>query len=188
MGSDDLFCARTARAYLPYLTDPVPYAGLRDLYFYDLIDGRMGYFPGYLDRMTELGNRLGEPAGCGRLIPAVYLHRLGWELWSPRPWKAARNLKHHPVARRQLGMDHSSFRRIAAVAPPCPLISLQDVRGFAADLKGLGNLWDYRHTNPKPLPHGQTADALRAKLPDDLRTAILGFRGAERVAAVAAVA
>lgn len=178
MGSDDVFCERTARAYR-WALQGEPYLGLTDLYYYQTVDGRIGYFPGYLDKDTgRLGNRLGEAAGPARLIPATYLQKLGWELWSERPYFSKRDPRY-----RQRGMDHSSFRRMAMVAPPMPLVTLRELGATALDLKGPDNLWSIEETNARPLPAGETVETVLGRLPEDLRAMILALRqSAEAVA------
>jgi len=168
MGSDDVFCEAVARAYRPYFTRE-PYVGLRDFYYLQTVDGRTGYFPGY--RKLE---RTQEPTGSGRLIPAAYLQRLGWELWSSKPW-----FKKHAGYRKALqnhGIDHYSFRRLAMVAPPCPLITVRDLPGTALSCKGQGNLWQFEHTHPKPLPAGETSAGMVGRLPPDIVMALQAFR------------
>lgn len=129
MGSDDVFCERIARAYLPFFIE-TPYVGLEDFYFYHTKDRRFGYWGGY-----ETARRKGEPAGGGRVVPAGHLDHLDWKLWSDG--------KDH-------GMDHSAFQRLrdVGIGHP-PLISCRSLEGCAVSLKGPVNLWSMEQVRPK---------------------------------------
>lgn len=171
MGSDDVFCASTAAAYRRYLAN-FPFTGLADFYYYHTLDGRAGYFPGY--RRPE---RAGEPSGSGRLIPAEFLQRLGWELWNPKPW-----FRKHAGYRRGLknhGVDHYSFQRLKLVTDHPPCILLRTIDGTAVSLKGQGNLWQFEHTHPRPLPNGETTEQMLERLPADVLAGIRALRPAE---------
>ena len=130
MGSDDVFCERTARAYLPFFED-IPYVGLKDFYFYHTVDGRFGYWGGYVTQ-----RRLGEPAGGGRVLPAGHLEHLDWRLWADG---------------KDRGMDHSAFQRLRDVGIEFPpLISCRALEGCAVSLKGPVNLWTLEQVRPTP--------------------------------------
>ena len=149
MGSDDVFCERVARAYHPFLNEPTPYVGLLDLYFYVLRSRRMGYWAGY-----HQAHRIGEPAGCGRVIPRAYLDALDWRLWNET---------------QNRGVDHSSFKRLAdAVIPHPRLIGVRELDGCAVDLKNGDNLWTYEQVGPKDEPDASVLE----RLPADIREAI----------------
>ena len=129
MGSDDVFCERIAQAYLPFFTE-TPYVGLEDFYFYHTVDGWFGYWGGY-----KMARRRGEPAGGGRVLPAVHLDHLDWQLWADG--------KDH-------GMDHSAFQRLREVGiEHPPLISCRALEGCAVSLKGPVNLWSMEQVQPK---------------------------------------
>ena len=129
MGSDDVFCETTAGAYLPFLTE-APYVGLKDMYFYHTVDGRFGYWGGYITQ-----RRRGEPAGGGRILPAAHLEHLDWQLWANG---------------KDRGMDHSAFQRLRDVGIDFPpLISCRALEGCAVSLKGPVNLWALEQVRPK---------------------------------------
>lgn len=133
MGSDDVFSEEVALALLPYLERDKPYVGLKDLYFYDTVMHRLGYWPGYDQR-----HRRGEPAGCGRILPRVYLDAVNWRLWDPAQHR---------------GVDHSSFVRLQARGIGYPeLVTVKDIGGCAVDLKGPDNLWTMQQVGPRPEP------------------------------------
>ena len=129
MGSDDVLCEAIARAYLPFFTE-TPYVGLKDMYFYHTVDGRFGYWRGYVT-----ARRRGEPAGGGRVLPAAHLEQLDWRLWADG---------------KDRGMDHSAFQRLRDIGIDYPpLISCLDVEGCAVSLKGPVNLWAWEQVQPK---------------------------------------
>jgi len=151
-GSDDVMCEQVARALEVHIADATPYAGLRDLYFHETWTGRTGYWPGYRQR-----HRIGEPAGCHRLIRREVLHSLDWRLWEDD---------------RNRGMDHSSFQNLTRVHAEPVLITVQDLDGCAVDLKSVTNLWSYDHVMPRTLPD----DTILDRLPEDVSTMIRGLR------------
>lgn len=149
MGSDDVFCETTARAYLPFLAD-ARYVGLKDFYFYHTVNGNFGYWGGYVTR-----RRKGEPAGGGRVLPAEYLDKLEWQLWA--------NDKHH-------GMDHSAFQRLRDLEIDYPpLITCRDIGGCAVSLKGPVNLWTMEQVKPKPEKDASPLELLPADVLDTIK-------------------
>ena len=154
MGSDDLFCARTAQALLEAYP-ATQYSALRDLYFCDTPTGRLGYWQGYHQPL-----RIGEPAGCGRLLGAKYLDACEWKLWKDAMTR---------------GMDHSSFRTLKAVNANPTLVTVKTIRGMAVDLKGPDNLWNFRQVGAVPCDASVTLD----RLPADLVAAIDALRPVE---------
>lgn len=151
-GSDDVMCERVARVLEICIADARPYTGLRDLYFHETWTGRTGYWPGY-----RAPHRIGEPAGCHRLIRREVLEQLGWHLWDDE---------------RDRGMDHSSFRNLRRVDTECTLITVRDLDGCAVDLKSGTNIWTYDHVRPATLPD----DAILDRLPEDVSTMIRDLR------------
>ena len=139
-GSDDVMCERVAHALDVHIVDATPYVGLRDLYFHETWTGRTGYWPGYHQR-----HRIGEPAGCHRLIRREVLEGLDWHLWEDE---------------RDRGMDHSSFKSLARVHAEPALITVRDLDGCAVDLKSATNLWSYDHVMPQTLPDDTILDRL----------------------------
>ena len=158
-GSDDVMCERVARALEVHIADATPYVGLRDLYFHETETGRTGYWPGY-----HSPHRIGEPAGCHRLIRREVLNRLDWHLWEDE---------------RHQGMDHSSFQSLRSVGTnAATLVTVRDLDGCAVDLKSATNLWTYDHVKPDTLAD----DAILDRLPADVCTRIRALR-VESVAA-----
>jgi hypothetical protein len=147
-GSDDVMCERITRALEVHIADATPYVGLRDLYFHETWTGRTGYWPGYHQQ-----HRIGEPAGCHRLIRREVLDKLDWHLWDDD---------------RNHGMDHSSFKNLTRVRAEPVLLTVRDLDGCAVDLKSATNLWSYDHVKPQTLPD----DAILDRLPEDVTTMI----------------
>jgi len=155
-GSDDIMCERVARALEVHIRDATPYVGLRDLYFHETWTGRTGYWPGYHQQ-----HRIGEPAGCHRLIRREVLEALDWHLWEDA---------------RDRGMDHSSFRNLFRVHAEPVLVTVRDLGGCAVDLKSATNIWTYDHIMPQTLPD----DTILDRLPEDVCTMIRDLRTEER--------
>lgn len=150
MGSDDVFGPKVAAAYCALFADPMPYIGLRDFYFYDTMSGATGYWPGYYHSCRE-----GEPAGGGRVIPRRALDACDWILWD--------DTRHH-------GMDGDATRRLRETIGAPVLITAREVGGVAVSLKGPDSLWKFWQIGHRP-----TRDNVLARLPDPLRTTVVGL-------------
>lgn len=82
-GSDDLISSEMLRAYAEKLKKGLQFFGVRDMYFFDPITTRLGYWGGY--EHTSMKDRSGEPIGCGRCFSRSVLERMDWNLWPPQP-------------------------------------------------------------------------------------------------------
>lgn len=78
VGSDDLVSENLFRVYGEKLTEGLDFFGLRDLYFYNAISQRLGYWSGY---GTASPDRMDEPIGCGRCYSRSLLRATDWNLW-----------------------------------------------------------------------------------------------------------
>jgi hypothetical protein len=82
-GSDDLISSEMLQVYADKLKGGLHFFGVRDMYFFDPITSRLGYWGGY--EHTSMKERAGEPIGCGRCFSRSVLDSMEWNLWPPQP-------------------------------------------------------------------------------------------------------
>ena len=83
VGSDDLVSVEMFRIYADKLREGLHFFGVSDMYFFEPVSLRLGYWGGY--EYTTMKNRTGEPIGCGRCFGRSVLDRTGWNLWPREP-------------------------------------------------------------------------------------------------------
>lgn len=83
VGSDDLVSDSLLLAWSEKLSQGVDLFGLKDLYFFDALSLRLGYWPGYGTKRQP--NRKGEPVGLGRCHSRAVMEAVGWQLWPHDP-------------------------------------------------------------------------------------------------------
>jgi hypothetical protein len=124
IGSDDIISNQAFDAMIKHDADVV---GWKDIYFYDLYERRLAYWPGYS------GTREGDTIGCGRLVKVELIKRLGGKLYEDN---------------RNIGLDGSMTRRLKTMSDvSVKTLSLKDENAFMVDIKGAGNIWPYNHSD-----------------------------------------
>jgi hypothetical protein len=83
VGSDGLLSTSTFGAHARKLQEGQDFFGFRDLYFFDPIRRRLGYWGGY--EHSPQKDRAGEPIGSGRCFSRRLLDRMDWNLWPREP-------------------------------------------------------------------------------------------------------
>lgn len=151
-GSDDLLSPGMFRTYTDKLRDGLNFFGVSDLYFYDALSGRLGYWSGHGRTSIE---RAGEPIGCGRCFGRALLERTDWNLWP-----------HEPEYERLL--DEAAIRFVGAKGFTPVSWTLRDIDARAVDIKVGPNITAFDSIDYEEQWTGNRAtDYLREWLSDD---------------------
>jgi len=126
MGSDDLLSTPTFEKIWEYCEQGAEMIGFLDLYFFDLLAGKLVYWPGYGYRGTKAdSSRKGEAIGLGRTLSAGLLDKMHWQ-----PWKPDINT----------GLDWWMTQRLKALKVNPKIFTLKENNLFAVDLKSKDNI------------------------------------------------
>lgn len=126
MGSDDLLSTETFEKIWDYCSQGCEKVGFLDLYFYDLLEGKLVYWPGYGYKGTKADSaRKGEAIGLGRTISSELLNRMKWQ-----PWKGDANS----------GLDWWMTQKLRALKARPTTFKLKENNLFAVDLKSRENI------------------------------------------------
>jgi len=126
MGSDDLLSTATFEKIHEYCLQGKEMIGFTDLYFFDLYDKKLVYWPGYGNRGTKAdNNRKGEAIGLGRTLSRAILTKLNWQ-----PWRSDANS----------GLDWWMTQRLKILKASPTVFSLKENGLFAVDLKSKENI------------------------------------------------
>lgn len=147
VGSDDMVSANLLRAYAGKIAAGVPVFGLRDLWFFDAVTQRLGYWPGY--NGTDQAHRLGEPIGCGRCFTRDVLELVDWRLWPDDP-------------PRNSVMDLHSMLHVRSHGVECQAFTLAELNGHAVDVKVGRNITEFEKIR---FAHVERGPLARAYLP-----------------------
>ncbi len=121
LGADDLISNSLMRLYIELMNEGYDFIGIKDLYFYERIQKKLIYFPGYT------GQRKGESVGVGRVLSARLLDRFNWQMWDEK---------------KNRSLDLSMTKKLHAINNKW-IISLKDTGTFAVDIKDSDNIWKF---------------------------------------------
>ncbi|TFG90141.1 MAG: hypothetical protein E4H16_02375 [Candidatus Atribacteria bacterium] len=124
MGSDDLISNSLIDAYMPHMLKGEPLIGILDIYFYDMFDKSLHYWPGYGFKKADMG-RKGEPLGMARCLSRDLLNRMKWNVWTDNINK---------------GLDWSMWHKLKAHKIKPVTMKLKDTGTFGVDLKSELNI------------------------------------------------
>jgi hypothetical protein len=126
MGSDDLLSTETFAKIWNYCEQGVEMVGFLDLYFFDLLTGKLVYWPGYGNRGTKADSaRKGEAIGLGRTLSARVLDKMSWQ-----PWKSDIDMS----------LDWYMTQRLKVLRVKPKIFTLKENNLFAVDLKSNENI------------------------------------------------
>jgi hypothetical protein len=122
VGSDDLIDKKLLTKYVDLANKRADYVGVIDLYFMNSVNGRMGYWPGYLT------SKKGETIGCARMFRKEIAEKFNYKLWADHLNKSLD------------GSLTAHFKKINL--KPIPLSCKKDDI-FVMDLKSQTNIWSF---------------------------------------------
>ena len=124
MGSDDLISDNLMEAYMPHMENREQVIGILDIYYYDLSEGDLCYWPGFglkdIDKKRE-----GEPMGMARCLSRELLDKMGWNVWNEKINK---------------GLDWTMWQKIKGYDAKIATIKMKDIGAFGVDLKSETNI------------------------------------------------
>lgn len=132
LNSDDIISADYFRAIKPEAETVV---GLLDIYFFDLENKNLGYWPGYLD------GRKGEPIGPGRCFSRKVLEKCEWQ-----PWPQEKKIKG--------GLDGRCRDRLKSLGVKLKGRYMDEMGCFAMDVKTDINIWAWNRLKYKEVIRG----------------------------------
>lgn len=126
MGSDDVLSTATFQKIWDYCEKGCDKVGFTDLYFFDLYEQSLVYWPGYGHKGTKAdSSRKGEAIGLGRTLSYSILNKMNWH-----PWKDDINM----------GLDWCMTQKLKALRTKPIIFSLKENGLFAVDLKSKENI------------------------------------------------
>lgn len=152
IGSDDLVSDSLLVRYAELVADGLDFFGLTDLYFFDSVRVRLGYWPGY--GPTRQPHRIGEPIGAARCHSRRVLETLQWELWSATPT-------------RNCAMDHASLLWLAEHGFRPTAYSLDALGVKAVDIKADESITGFERIPYARVEQGAAAVAYLRDLLDE---------------------
>jgi hypothetical protein len=131
IGSDDIITPNTIIELSNRMNEDNDIVGLTNLYFMDLKDFNIHKWNGYTGSIYKKGTTI----GTGRLYSKKVLEAVDWYLWD----------NDHDI---NIALDGNSHRRIKKFGFNFKGYSLEELNGFAMDVKGTGvNLGNIKHYN-----------------------------------------
>lgn len=126
LGSDDLISNAAMKRVLELCAKGHDVVGFTDVWFYDLIQKNLHYWPGYGHRGDKAdASRAGEAIGLGRTLSRAILNKMNWQ-----PWKPDVNV----------GLDWWMTQKLKGLKVIPKTINLKNEGLFAVDLKGKLNI------------------------------------------------
>lgn len=132
LSSDDIISADYFRAIKPETETVI---GLLDIYFFDLENKNLGYWPGYPD------SRKGEPIGPGRCFSRKVLEKCEWQ-----PWPQEKEIKG--------GLDGRCRDRLKSLGVKLEGRYMDEMGCFAMDVKTDINIWAWNRIKYKEVIRG----------------------------------
>jgi hypothetical protein len=140
LGSDDLVSPAMAAAYIPVIQAGTPYAGVQACMFFQVSTGKLFNF-----------SQLGVTVGCGRLLHANLMRRVGM-----RPW----------IDTKERGLDNSMDIRTLRGRVLTHKMDW-NAKQFLVDIKTQENIWSYtRLRSVKPNEPDLEAERFMSLLPE----------------------
>ena len=120
IGSDDILSKELFLDYKESLDNGIEFRGFSDIYF--LTKNNVNYWGGYV------GERFGEPVGCGKMYSKSLMEKIDWCIW------CGTNIN------QPSGFDSFANKRLKKINYTSKISKVKDIDGFMVDVKTNTNI------------------------------------------------